>query len=208
MTVAEAYQAFLAILETNGLTVVPHGRFLKIIDSAGSAAQDTPIFTAGQAAPSEDRYITRIHRLSHVSADEMSQVLGHFKTKDGDITVFGNLLIITDTGTNIRRMMELVEQIDVGGAGDQVWIEPIHYASASDIKSRIEDIFPGKGAPVAEGARGAGHSGGQHHPFWWERAPHQGHRRRSIELARHRGQRAGLPEHSRAHQTARRAAVG
>ena len=45
------------------------GASSSIIDSAGAAAQDTPIFTAGQAAPSEDRYITRIHRLSHVSAD-------------------------------------------------------------------------------------------------------------------------------------------
>jgi general secretion pathway protein D len=36
VTVAEAYRAFLAILETNGLTVVPHGRFLKIVESLGS----------------------------------------------------------------------------------------------------------------------------------------------------------------------------
>ncbi len=33
VTVAEAYQAFLSILEANGLTVVPHGRFYKIVDS-------------------------------------------------------------------------------------------------------------------------------------------------------------------------------
>src|SRR5580704_9590939 len=32
ITVAEAYQAFLSILETNGLTVIPHGRFLKIVE--------------------------------------------------------------------------------------------------------------------------------------------------------------------------------
>jgi general secretion pathway protein D len=146
VTVAEAYQAFLAILETNGLTVVPHGRFLKIIDSAGSASQDTPLYGASQGAPNEDRYITRIHRLTHVAADEVATVLGHFKTKDGDITPYlpGNLLIITDTGTNIRRMMEIVEEIDVGSAGDQIWIEPIHYASASDIAKRIEDIYETK----------------------------------------------------------------
>jgi len=176
VTVAEAYQAFLAILETNGLTVVPHGRFLKIIDSAGSAAQDTPLYGAGQGAPNEDRYITRIHRLSHVGADEVATVLGHFKTKDGDITPYlpGNLLIITDTGTNIRRMMEIVEEIDVGSAGDQIWIEPIHYASASDIAKRIEDIYEtkssgstsssggGKGAASGGGAAPAVLGGGDH----------------------------------------------
>ncbi len=154
VTVAEAYQAFLAILETNGLTVVPHGRFLKIVETAGIATQDTPFYSAGQGAPGEERYITRIHRLSHVSADEVKGVLEHFKTKDGDITVYGpgNLLIITDTGTNIRRMMELVQDVDVGAAGDQMWIEPIHYASASEVSTRINDILEikehGSGAPA------------------------------------------------------------
>ncbi len=31
----EAYSAFLSILETNGMTVIPHGRFLKIVETHG-----------------------------------------------------------------------------------------------------------------------------------------------------------------------------
>ncbi len=167
VTVAEAYQAFLPILETNGLTVIPHGRFFKIIETQGSAAQGTPIYNSSQAATGEDRYITRVHRLAHVSADEAANVLGKFKSKDADITVHapGNLLIITDTGTNIRRMMHLLEEIDVGGAGEQVFIEPINYAAAADIAHRVNELFdvkggtgagntpaPGKGAPAGAGA--------------------------------------------------------
>jgi general secretion pathway protein D len=152
ITVAEAYQAFLSILETNGLTVIPHGRFLKIVETGGIATQTTPTYEAGQGAPNEDRYVTRIHRLGHVSAEEVATVLAHFKTKDGDITAYapGNLLIITDTGANIRRMMQIVEDVDVGSAGDQIWIEPIHYASASEVASRVNDLFDIKG-----GAAGA-----------------------------------------------------
>ncbi len=162
VTVAEAYQAFLAILETNGLTVVPHGRFLKIVETAGIASQDTPFYPAGQAAPGEERYITRIHRLGHVSADEVKGVLDKFKTKEADITVYGpgNLLIITDTGSNIRRMMQLVEDIDVGGATDSVWIEPIHYASATDIASRVNDIFDVKAGSGGGGGGGKAPAGG------------------------------------------------
>src|SRR5207237_3151182 len=87
VTVAEIYQAFLSILETNGLTVVPHGRFLKIVETGGVATQGTPMYGAAQGAPGEDRYVTRIHRLQHVGADEVANVLGHFKPKDGDLTV-------------------------------------------------------------------------------------------------------------------------
>lgn len=157
VTVAEAYQAFLSILEANGLTVVPHGRFYKIVDSP-DAKMGAPVYVAGQGGPSEDRYITRIHRLRNVSADEVATVLGHFKSKDGDITVYGpgNLLIITDTGSNIQRMMRILEDVDVGGVGDQIWIEPIHYGMASDIAARLEEVFD-----IKAGASGGGGKGGE-----------------------------------------------
>jgi general secretion pathway protein D len=157
VTVAEAYQAFLSILEANGLTVVPHGRFYKIVESP-DAKMGAPVYVAGQAETPEDRFITRIHRLHHVNADEVANVLGHFKSKDGDITVYGpgNLLIITDTGTNIQRMMRILEDVDVGGVGDQIWIEPVHYGAASDIQARLEDVFDLKGAAAKDPKAGLG----------------------------------------------------
>lgn len=163
VTAGEAYQAFLSILETNGLTVVPHGRFLKIVETGGIATQNTPLYGSGQGTPAEDRFITRVHRLGHAQADEMATVLGHFKSKDGDITVHsgGNLLIITDTGANIRRMMQIVDEVDVGGSSDQVWIEPIHYTSATDIAARVNDLFDLKAAGGGAGAGGKGGAGAQ-----------------------------------------------
>jgi general secretion pathway protein D len=158
VTVDEAYQAFLSILEANGLTVVPHGRFYKIVDSP-DAKMGAPVYVAGQGGPGEDRYITRIHRLRSVGAEEVANILGHFKSKDGDITVYGpgNLLIITDTGTNIQRMMRILEDVDIAGVGEQIWIEPVHYGMASDIAQRLDDVFDlGKG-----GASGGGGGGGK-----------------------------------------------
>jgi general secretion pathway protein D len=151
VTVAEAYQAFLSILEANGLTVVPHGHFYKIVDSP-DAKMGAPVYVAGEGATGEDRFITRIHRLRNAGAEEIAAVLGHFKSKDGDITVFapGNLLIITDTGTNIQRMMRILEDVDVGGVGDQIWIEPIHYGIASDISARLNEVFDLKAGAAAK----------------------------------------------------------
>jgi general secretion pathway protein D len=165
VTVAEAYQAFLSILETNGLTVIPHGQFLKIVETPGVVTQATPIVGPGEAVAAEDRYVTRLHRLQHVTADEVANVLGHFKSRDGDITVYspGNLLILTDTGTNLKRMMTIVEQLDVAGIGDQLWVEPIRYAGAQEIALKLNEIFDvSKGAPAAAGgsAGGAGRAPG------------------------------------------------
>jgi general secretion pathway protein D len=159
VTVAEAYQAFLSILETNGLTVIPHGPFLKIVETGGVVSTSTPVYAPGQAAPVEDRYVTRLHRLSYVTADEVANVLSHFKSRDGDVSVYspGNLLILTDTGTNLKRMMSIVEQIDVVGVGDQIWIEPLHYADAQDVATKLNELFDvAKGtAPSAPRAPGA-----------------------------------------------------
>jgi general secretion pathway protein D len=151
VTVAEAYQAFLSILEANKLTVVPHGRFLKIVDTDAVATSGTPIYGTHQGAPAEDRYVTRMHRLGHISADDAAAVLGKFKSKEADITVYGpgNMIIITDTGSNIRRMMSILEEIDVGSSGDQIFIEPIHYSSASEVEKKINELFDVKSSGPA-----------------------------------------------------------
>src|SRR5262245_57612637 len=164
VTVAEAYQAFLSILETNKLTVVPHGRFLKIIDTDQIATSGTPIYNAQQGSPAEDRFVTRMHRPGHISADDAAGVLGKFKTKEADITVYGpgNMIIITDTGTNIRRLMSILEEIDVGSSGDQIFIEPIHYSSAADVEKKINELFDVKStpAPAAPAGKAGGGGGG------------------------------------------------
>lgn len=162
VTVGEAYSAFLSILETNGLTVIPHGRFLKIIESPGVASQTTPIYGQGNPVPNEDRYVTRLYRVSNVDPAEAANVLAKFKSKDGDITVHpgGSLLIMTDTGTNVQRMMRILEDVDVGGAGDQIWFENIHYASAADVAGKLGEILDLRTSAGKGGKAGAGGAGG------------------------------------------------
>ncbi len=70
VTLAEAYEAFLSILESNGMTVVPHGRFLKIVDSGGVVNQVTPVYARGEPVPPSDRYVTRLYRMQNIGAEE------------------------------------------------------------------------------------------------------------------------------------------
>jgi general secretion pathway protein D len=142
ITAGEAYQAFLSVLQVNGLTVIPAGRYLKILAVGGSTGQNTPI-VKGKGVPPGDQIVTRLHRLEHVSADELAALLDRFKSPDGDITVYApsNMLIITDYGSSIRRLLKLVKLLDVPGIGEQIWIEPINYADASELADRIIEIF-------------------------------------------------------------------
>jgi general secretion pathway protein D len=143
VTPDEAYQAFLSILDANGLSVVPRGRFWQIVDSGGIVAQPTPIYERGELVPDSDRYVTQLYRLRHVDADDILAVLGKLKSKDGDITASaaGRLLIITDTGSQLRRLTRIIEEVDVASAGARLWIEPVLHASAPGLATHLNAVF-------------------------------------------------------------------
>jgi general secretion pathway protein D len=161
VTLEEAYQAFLSILEANGMTVVPHGRFLKIVDSGGVVTQPTPIIARGEPVADADRYITRLYRLQAVSTDEAVALVTKFKSKDGDVSAYpaGRLLIITDTGTQVRRLIRLLEEVDIGGSGQRMWIEPVKNGSAPDMAKRVNELFELGAAPGQPGSAAAKASG-------------------------------------------------
>ncbi len=142
ITATEAYHAFLSVLQVNGLTIVPAGRYLKIQAVGGATSQNTPIMAKG-AVPGRDQFITHLHQLKNVSSEEIAALLDRFKSADGDITVYTptNMLIITDYGTSIRRLVKLIKLLDVPGIGEKIWIEPVNYASAQELADRIIEIF-------------------------------------------------------------------
>jgi general secretion pathway protein D len=143
VTPAEAYRAFLSILELNGLSLVPSGRYLKIVESQGVENKTIPLLI-DQNVPAEDRFVTTLLRISYVAAEDVANLLGRFKSPEGNVTAYAptNTVIITDTGSNIRRMTRIVKAIDVERGGEQLWIEPVHHATASDLAARLIEIFP------------------------------------------------------------------
>ena len=143
VTLAEAYEAFLSILESNGMTVVPHGRFLKIVDSGGVVNQVTPVFARGEPVPASDRYVTRLYRMQNIGAEEAANLLNKFKSKEGDVSIYapGQLIIITDTGSNVERLIRILEEIDIGGSSQSMWVEHVNFSSANDLAQRMTELF-------------------------------------------------------------------
>ncbi|MFH1438370.1 MAG: type II secretion system secretin GspD [Pseudomonadota bacterium] len=156
ITASEAYQAFLSVLEVNGLTIVPEGKFLKIVDSVGSASLAVPTYGMGAAYPTDDRVVTRIHKLEFAKADELAQVLSKFKSKVGDVTPYGltNSLIMTDYGSNIQRLMKIISALDIPGTGTKIWVEPINYSSAEDLAGKLQEVMEAAGMTDQKGKGG------------------------------------------------------
>jgi general secretion pathway protein D len=143
VTAAEAYQAFLSILELNGMALVPSGRYLKIVESGRVEGRAVPMFSGDEQVPIGDRYVTRIQQVKNIAAEDAGKLLERFKSGDGGLTAYAptNTLIMTDTGTNLRRMLRILEEVDIARTGEQMWVEQIHHATATDLEKRLGDIF-------------------------------------------------------------------
>jgi general secretion pathway protein D len=154
VTIAEAYQAFLSILELNGMGLVPAGRYLKIVESGGIENKPIRLQTDGDGVPRGDTFLTRLQPLEHITAEDAAELLGRFKSADGNITAYApsNMLIITDTGTNMNRMMRILGVIDVPRTSEHIWVEPVHYANASEMAQSLSEIFEpeGKGTTASK----------------------------------------------------------
>lgn len=153
VTAAEAYQAFLSILELNGMALVPAGRYLKIVESGRVEGRAIPLYTEG-TVPSGDRFVTRLQNVNHIPAEDAAKLLERFKSGDGSLTTYAptNLLIITDTGTNLRRMMRILDVIDVARTGEQIWVEPVFHANAAELAQRLTEIFEPTQVPAPKKA--------------------------------------------------------
>lgn len=157
VTAAEAYQAFLSILELNGMALVPSGRYIKIVESGRVEGRAIPLYSGDEGVPTGDRFVTRLQTVKNITAEDASQLLERFKSADGSITAYAptNMLIMTDTGTNIRRMLRILDVVDIARTGEQIWVEPVRHANATDMATRLSDIFDAGGKNSKSGGGGA-----------------------------------------------------
>jgi general secretion pathway protein D len=157
VTAGEAYRAFLALLQANGMTVVPAGRYWVITESAAAAQEAVSTFRDGESTPAEARMVTRIHRLANARAEEIATLLTRFRSRDGDVTPYPptNTIIITDFGNNVQRLLLILEALDVPGTGEQIWVEPVNYAVAEELAETVQQALEASGIATAAAA-GAG----------------------------------------------------
>jgi len=141
ITVAEAYKAFLSALAFNGFSVVPGDGFFKI-KSSRAAQKDNIETYSGSYYPTSDQMITRIIHLKHISAEQVHRELRILNSKDGDVQPFAstNSLIISDYGSNIDRVMKILNQLDVPGFEEKLFVLRIKNAKAKDMAELINKI--------------------------------------------------------------------
>lgn len=142
ITVGDAWKAFLAALNMNGLTMVKSGAFYKIVQARDIRYIPTKIYT-GNYVPETENYLMKIIALKNINSTEVSRSFRPFMSRYGRIIEIKqtNTIIIQDTGSNINRLMRLIKFIDVPGHEETLQIIPVKNTSASEIAKLLDKIL-------------------------------------------------------------------
>lgn len=160
MSPQDAWNLFLTSLQTMNLTVVrrPGHPVLEIIESSQAREKPLPVYRRSGDVPSGDEIVRVLIRPEHLSIEDASAILSAFKSKDGAITpqVAAGVLVVTDYGSTLDRMLDVLREVDQPLVGDQLYIIRVRHSDATELGTKLTEIFGvGQGRPVAVTARPA-----------------------------------------------------
>jgi general secretion pathway protein D len=178
----EVFGVLLAILEVHGVTAVKAGNLYKIVPVEGARERAVPTIIGATPDPARttDEIITQIVPVRYSSVNDLGTLLRPLISARGTLIANRetNVLIITDSASNIRRLLDIIRLVDVAVTLDELQIIQLNYADATEMAALLNQVFasgrvraPGTAAaPAAPGAPGAprpgpaGETGGAERP--------------------------------------------
>jgi general secretion pathway protein D len=160
LTRSEFIQALDSVLAMNGIAMIPVGeKFVKAVPIAQANQEGAPIQRLQpEQLPELGSYVTHIVQLKYAKPSELVQVLTPFaKVPNGILPIDSNqILVLRDNAENVKRMLELIQEIDVAVPSEYVSeVIPIKYAMASDIAAALNSLSSG-GGTTSVGTRTSG----------------------------------------------------
>lgn len=156
LNIQQAYEVFKSVLSVNGFALVEAGQVTKIVPAQQMSGYELPIIT-DRITKGEDQYVTQIMPLKYLDAQGLLPVIKPLLSRQGSVfaTPSGELLIVTDTKSNVKKTSELLEEIDIGipdAIADKL---DLKHASATDVAAKVSDILEIKYGKGRKGIRPA-----------------------------------------------------
>ena len=128
----EIYRVFLSVLEVHNFAAVPAGDVIKILPSNIVKQSPTPTEYEGPVS-ADDRQITQVLRLKYASVQELLPILRPLLPPTSHFAAHAptNTLVFTDTASNIRRLIDIIDRIDVPDRRSSVHVVYLKHAQAT-----------------------------------------------------------------------------
>jgi general secretion pathway protein D len=151
IAVDEVYKVFESVLEVYGFATVQSGDVIKIIQSQQAREKSLETRLQHEPATMDDKYVTQIISLDHANPDEMKRVLDPLISKTSVILSYppAGMLVITDVLSNIKRLQDIIEALDVDGVGGLISYVPLKYASATEAIKALNVLFQQQKGAIA-----------------------------------------------------------
>lgn len=163
----EAIALLNSVLVKPGYAAIQQGRILKIVDRTKARKLAIPVLKGNDPKDIEatDELVTWVIPLKGADAMQLKNDLAPLiNTTDADFSAnaSSNTLIITDTKANIKRVVEIVHNLDtsVADMAAEVKVVQLQYANAASTAKLITDVFGDQN--VGRNAQG---QGGGNNPF-------------------------------------------
>jgi general secretion pathway protein D len=93
--------------------------------------------------------VTRLIPLNYIDADSIVETLKPLVSKDAAMAAYAptNTVILTESASNIRRLIQILESIDVETYKEELAVIPIEFADATTLAQQISEIY---GAEVGQ----------------------------------------------------------
>jgi general secretion pathway protein D len=138
LTTEETIQALDSLLSLNGITIIPTGeKFLTVVLTA-QQDREGAAFSQMDAKdlPEASQYVTKIVQVKNAKPSEVVPALQPFQKSATAIQAIDatGMLVLRDNAINVKRMMEILEKIDVVLPSDEEFkVIPVNYALAADV---------------------------------------------------------------------------
>ena len=150
ISVDEAYKVFESVLEVNGFATVQAGQITKIVPSPEVKTKNISTKLRAEADATDDRIVTQLIPLQYADPEEIKKLLTPLISKNSVLLSYAptNMLVLTDVYSNVRRLMEIIDVIDVTDIGQQVTVLPVVHADALKMVEMLETVFETRKRPV------------------------------------------------------------
>lgn len=139
----DAYTLFESVLEVNGFATVPSGSITKIMPASRVPSQNINTLRHGDASRPEDKIVTQLIPLRNTTPEEMKKVLAPLVSKTSVVIAHtqSGKLIVTETLSNIQKLLAIIESLDVPLIDEEISVIPLEHASATATATAINAIF-------------------------------------------------------------------
>jgi len=143
-----AWKVFLSVLDYKGYNVVESEEVVRIQKSAEARQQPIKTLVGEEAKdiPEQAQIITYVVNLQYADVEQIRGAISQLMSpRDANISTFPptNTLILTDTASNINRIIKIINAIDVAGLEDRpiISVIPLHNASAKTLAQELTEIL-------------------------------------------------------------------